>query len=373
MKNKLLIFTSNYSLFQIGFEMINLYGVVYFYQSFDNSIVIALGSIILLQLGYLSTLLVIVNLLGRLGTRVSMMIGSILFFFSFFPLVKLETDKDIVWIVCWILISMFAKAFHHLPFYYYVSIFTDSKSRGAEMGIVNAISVFFEALAPILGGFTLQRYGISSLAMVSLVIFGLSIIPLFFLDNYHFKPSTSIRKIMKLHSAKQLVRLHVVNELQANSNIAWYIYVFILIGANFTKLGTIFTIVIIISAIISYSVGKFLDHHNRRKIMHMEGFISALAWLLRAITTTFGMVIITDTIFKVNRYIKDELVDVLNLDLLTHEGHSEIIDDVILLRQVAVNIAIILSLSVSLLLVYYFGFEVAFFFSAFASLFFLIV
>lgn len=306
---------------------------------------------------------------AKFNTKVSMMIGVLGVLLSSVPLFFVESNSSLIFV--WIFLQIAGRTFYYLPYFYYLSKLTSRKKRGSQIGLLNGIIIFSLALAPLISGVVSDFFGIKGLISLTFTLSTLSLIPLFFIDSYKFKFTGDLNKIFSIKSLKTLNEINFINNGQENLNHFWHIYIFVLLGANFEKVGLLFAVVISIGALSSYIFGKFLDHHNRRTLIRYESIINSLSWMFRYLSTNVFTVFLADTFYKVNKYVKDAAIDVVGFDLLNHKHQQNILDEKIVLREIIANLSIAISLTLGLVLALTLGIQATFLLAALISLFFI--
>lgn len=340
-------FTISRTLFIASFAIIEQFGIVHFYLLFDKNLEFAIGLYIILHLGYALVLPLLMRIIEKTGVRNSMLIGIIFAFLSTVPLF-FSTGRTYLLLI-WVMLEIIWRSFYFVPFHYFTNKFTSSKHRGSEIGIINGMAIFAMGVTPLISGYVSEAYNLAGIAMLAACLSLLAIVPLLRLENFHFIYNNKLRSVIAAPGMLKMLLLLSLNFAQENINKIWYIFLFLFFSQDFSEFGLITTIAIFISAIISYLFGRFLDHHNRKTIIHYESILNSLAWGLRFIVNTPLGLITAETLYKVNKYIKDDAVDVINVDIISRQHHDESLDERITVRQIFANLAIALTLLIALL------------------------
>ncbi|MFQ5492707.1 MAG: MFS transporter [Candidatus Dojkabacteria bacterium] len=359
MNKELRYFTANRTLFNIAIALFELFGILNLYSIFDENLLYAVGPYIVIHFSYATLLPVFARYVGKMGIRTSMILGSILFLASLSPLIFVTEEIQFP-IFIWITLNIAARLVYYLPVHYYFTTMTSSRHRGEEIGIFNAIMLVSVMLIPLIGGNISENYSIAGLAVTSLFILGLSILPLFKLENEKFFYSGRLKRIESVRAVRKMVKLVIVDTIQGQFWVFWVIYVFIVLRGSFVGFGELFTIVGIINAVISVFLGKFLDRHNRKQFLNYDAIFVFVVWILRAIASSTLGILIAETAFKINLNLKNSAFGVLTYDFLSQSNHEVQIDEKIVIREISINYTISLALFAGFIIVTVGGFQLGF-------------
>jgi len=351
-----------------AFDLSNMFGIIYFYTKFNNSVYIAISAYIILHLLYGFLVLISPIIITKLHIKKSLIIASIFFTVSFIPLINLESTPHFKYILIWIILTVIAKSLYHVSFDYYLAKNTSSKGRGNQVSILLISLIFVKILSPILGGEITNAFGFVGLIMMMGVAFLASFIPLFYMKDTYFNNSFNLKYFLSQKPAKQLIKYNFINEFQARGVAFWYIYLFIFFSDSLEGFGVVFSATRLISIMLLIMIGKLLDTHNRKTVLHLNSILLSLGWILRAIANIPIFIIIADVIYKLSKQIKDETITVLNLDQVTHTHHIESVDEYISIKEASINIASGLALGSMLLIFHIFSFKGVFIFTGLTSL-----
>lgn len=367
MDKQLKFFSLHSIIFRISFDLTTLYGVIYFYQKFQQSLIIALGSFVVIHLLYALFIPIFINTITQTGSKYSLIIAIIFFCFSAITLIVIQDNPTISNLSVYVITQAIARTFYHIPHHIYITRGTHDKTRGTSYGIYTAVVVFFSGFATLFGGNVLQKYLGYGYAILNILLLILSLIPLLFLDNYRFIFSNNLLKVLRLKNIQKLRNITFANVFHAQAGIVWHIYVFLLLGSSYLNIGYLYAIVITISSLMAIIFGKYLDGHNRKKFFKNSAIITVVTWLLRSFAHTPVSVFIADTIFSINRQLRNEVFDVISYDLTSINNAEELFDEAIALREIIMNVFTAIGISCFLLITLIFGYETTFFFAAISA------
>lgn len=357
MERRFLLFSISRTLFIIAMDIIKIFVALHFYELYDNSLTIAIGAYVSVHLGYALALPWAAKYVSMLDTKKSLIVGASAMILSNIPIFFLEQNNYLL--IFWILLFIVAHLFYYIPYFIFVSKFTNSKQRGSQMGKLIAFAILASAISPLIAGYVSSIWGLHGIVLTAMLVTLASFILLIFIPTYRYSYTGKIFKLFKFKKLKKLYFLHSANGAQSNLNHFWHIFLFIFFGASYAKLGLFFTGIILFSAFMSLLFGQFLDHHNRKQIINYEAFLNTLGWSLRILAISLPTVVIADAIYKVNKYIKDEAVSVIDIDILNHKGQDEILDEKIVMRECVINFSIGVALILGIIIANNFGLKAA--------------
>jgi len=122
MERKYFYFGLTTTIFALGINLISIFGVVSLYVFYGGRIELAVLPFIIIHLLYAFTLPLTAKFTGKLGTRTSMIIGSLLFIMSYFALMFLY-EFDFWPVALWIVFNAAAHNFFFLSMHYFFTAF----------------------------------------------------------------------------------------------------------------------------------------------------------------------------------------------------------------------------------------------------------
>ena len=372
MNSQLKFFGLSTSLFDLAYSVGKLFSVLYFYIFFGNSLVIAIGGLAFVSMIHLITILLLGKSMGKIGVRTTLIISSIVFFLSFIPLYSINQSNSYLNYAISLFLFGVARGLYFLPYHYYVLKLTEEKNRGAQYGKFLAICAFFSIFSPFIGGYVTNTFGIQGIAIFSGIVFAFSILPLLKIENLKFDVTINLFKLIKLPNIRKSINIDLFINIQ-NQITFWEIYVFLLLDKQYMEFGLLFTLINIIGFVVAPLLGKLFDHNNRKRIYRIDGIFTGLIWIARYFAYNPLTVVISDSLYKINNSIKDTNFNLLNYDLITRDDDTLSLDEKIILREVYLNLLVIISVPILLLLVGIFDIKVVFIIAALFSFLFTIV
>jgi len=356
----------NNGLYKIGFDLVNIFGILYLFRLFGNSLEISIGLLSLIYLLYPIFEPFILRIIEGLGTKKSMILGSLISVTSVVPMFFFDS-KQWYFFAIWIVLTVIAKILYYIPYHYYAVTLTEGQQRGKDISYVTAVILFAGLITPIFGGYITQCFGLTGLAFTCMISLVISIIPLLFIKDYKFKFSRNIFELIGESNLIKTLRIMFVNELQAKETF-WSIYIFIMVGESFSNYGILISAVMLFSIPIMIILGKYSDHHNKRLLLRSDGILTSLLWFVRLLITNIYEVVIVDILHKVNMNLKNQTAGIITYDLASKDNQEIILDEKIAIREGFGNLFIGINLLTGLVVAYFFGINGTFVFAGFASL-----
>lgn len=193
----------------------------------------------------------------------------------------------------------FSAVFWWFSYHIYFTGFGKKEEYGKEIGLMEAVSVLTGAIAPVIGGLVLVNAGTSAFYAIGLFMLILSMLFIF-----SFKEPRKLRQITYKDIAKKI--LHNKNDFwafigsgaeEAIATIIWPVLLF-LIFRDFFKIGSYFSIVMIVVVLINYIVGSMTDTSKKENLEEIGSIAVFFSWLSRAFISHPLLLSIVEVIYK---------------------------------------------------------------------------
>lgn len=279
----------------------------------------------------------------RTSLKLSMVIGTIAWIGHFLALYLLEQYPSWpaeVLIALSLVFVVISATLYWAPFNVDFSSFGSKKQRGKEEGIFLAAQQLVGVAAPILGGWLIMTYDYTLTFLVGIVLVVLSIIPLFFLPKNPVQYEYGFFESFRLMFSKKYRYLtwSMIGH-GAESSVAfvvWPIFLFVVFAGNHFSVGAFATVIVLISMTLQVVLGKYLDHHKKRKILRLGVDFYALGWLAKAFTATPFGVFITSTFHSFGAILMGTPLQTMLHEKAADAGHY--IDEFTTIREIATTI-----------------------------------
>ena len=356
---RLKYYTLANSFFFLSFNLINSFVIALLFQNFKQSLLYSVGTLILIRIIYITLLPFAAKLIGAIGTRTSVIIGMIFLFLSTIPLFFIQDNVNML--LPWIMLMAISFTFYFLPISIFTSHYTESSTRGTQISTITTGLIFASGVTPIISGFIISKFAFEGFAVLLAVIIALGTIPFFKLNNFKFIYSGNILNIFRYN--KSLLKASWIETCHfstKNLSVMWTLYIFLFFGQDFKKFGIILTAITLFSAFLNISVGKFLNQHNRKDVLKIQVIFSPFSWVFRILANNTALIFFADAFHSLNSHLRESSVETTAFDLINRDEHKEILDEKIVVREILINLGIIITLTLAIILAHYFGIKASF-------------
>ncbi len=170
----------------------------------------------------------------------------------------------------------------------------DKTKIGTEVGTRYILASILALAAPFFGGVLIEAAGFQTTFLVGSVLLLISVFPLFFFPNRNISPHLSMRSITPLFKEKELRPFTVSGIGYASEvivrGIIWPLFIFLAIG-NFKEFGSVISLGLIVTTIVTYLVGFLADYGKRRNVITWTSIGNTLMWLARPFVSLSPMIV----------------------------------------------------------------------------------
>jgi len=200
------------------------------------------------------------------------------------------------------IILKFVYALFYWPAYHTdVARFSKKEFRGEQIGTSVVVYNLASVIAPFLGGLIIFKLGFSALFAMVLILLLISVIPLFFSGEIHEVYTDSYRKafrqIFNKKFYKEAVAFAAYGFDDGVNMFVWPIFMLVL-AINYESMGLITSGALFLSLIFAFYIGKLVDRLNRRKLLRIGSFLTAIAWLFKTFVRTPLDVFLAHSIYR---------------------------------------------------------------------------
>lgn len=372
MTKQFLSFSLSRALFELAFNVGSIFGIIYLYLLFDNSLVVAFGAFAIICILQAFFLAISAKRIGRVGIRYSLILGTILFFMAFMSLVLLDKANPAPFVVAWIALYSAGKALYFIPVHYYFLHYSEDHKRGDALGKLSAIIVLLSIFMPLIGGTISDSYGLAGMSVFAGLVLILSLVPLFGLPNLKFSFTGNLQKLLSMPSTKRELRILLTNTAQ-NIESIWQLFVFILLNGNFLDFGLLLTLVNMLSFIFNWFLAKFWDRQNKIKLLKLSGLATAAIWIGRMFVNNPLTAGISNLFFHLVAVPRNQIVSLIDYDYIQRDDSHALIDERLIAKEVFWNLFASLIVFAYLGVVLTVGWQGVFVLAALAALSFLLL
>jgi len=218
------------------------------------------------------------KLIFKIGIKKSILLSSPIYVIYFILLFLLKENLGLFFLVP--LVLGVADALFWIAFHEDFANFSDKKGRGNEVGLWYSFSILSGLIGPLLGGVILTFLNFSVLFVLVAVLTLLSSVPLFFSKDIKRKSNFDYN-FLKHVNFRDMISFIGVGVRGIVSVVFWPIFVFMILGA-YLKVGSLITVVGLITAIFSFIVGRLSDTtFRKRKLIKIGSVSHSLVWFVK--------------------------------------------------------------------------------------------
>ena len=357
-QNLFLLFISS-QIRNVAINLLGAFGVIFFFQKFENSIIYLLIYFFLSSLPYVFWAPLNGMIVCKLGLKKSIIIGTILFVFV--NMSYLLFDLSLAWgIVASLALTVISRSFYWIPYHIYFASFTNKENRGYQISVIKDVMIIFNIFIPILASLLIIKFGFDIIFILSMVLHAISIIPLLKIDDikldYSFKYFESFKRIFSKEFRHDSFLFFLEGAEGVSSVILWPVAMFLILKGDFAKLGFLTALVIAGTIITNILVGKMSDKKDKRKIIRFGAIFYSFGWILKMFSFN-GIQIFLSSLYH---NFADSIMRV-PYDNYWYEEDSkkgEFIDEYITLREMAIHAGRSFMLVITILAIKYLGFTI---------------
>lgn len=278
LKNELNALYTSVVLRDLAFSMVGIFVPLYLFIELKYS----LSSVILFYLIYSLSYGLFVfpssKLVDLLSFKYITLIASPLYISYFILLDLIPSYSWLFYLVPFL--QGVADSFFWLAFHFEFASSSDYKERGEEVGNWYNLSLFSGLVGPLIGGSLLLASGFDLLFfIVSALIFS-STIPMFFCSYKNKRMIIKLKEIFSVKFLKDGIAYFGSGGTGIIAGVFWPIFVFSFLQ-GYLKLGSLATIVSLLTLMFTVLVGKLSDRYSRRMVVKMGSLFNCASWVLR--------------------------------------------------------------------------------------------
>lgn len=258
-----------------------------------------------------------------------------------------------------------------IPYHVDFAIFTDTKKRGGQVGLMLSTITLLGVGGPMIAGSIIEAFSMQALFLIAIVTFLLGMIPFAIVPRTNEKFSWDYRRSWReLFAKKNRAVVWGSVALGAEDTIGiivWPIFIFLLLNGDYFKVGALSSLIVGVTVLLQYMFGHYLDRIGEKHQMLKTGSILyALGWIVKIFVATAFHVFIAGLYHKITKVMTETSYDAIFYDLAADQGHY--VDEFTVLSEMALQIGKILSFTTTAILVMFVSLNWAFIIGAIAAL-----
>lgn len=258
-----------------------------------------------------------------------------------------------------------------IPYHVDFAIFTDTKKRGGQVGLMLSTITLLGVGGPMIAGSIIEAFSMQALFLIAIVTFLLGMIPFAIVPRTNEKFSWDYRRSWReLFAKKNRAVVWGSVALGAEDTIGiivWPIFIFLLLNGDYFKVGALSSLIVGVTVLLQYMFGHYLDHIGEKHQMLKTGSILyALGWIVKIFVATAFHVFIAGLYHKITKVMTETSYDAIFYDLAADQGHY--VDEFTVLSEMALQIGKIIAYSTTAILIMFVSLNWAFIIGAIAAL-----
>ena len=173
-----------------------------------------------------------------------------------------------------------------MGFHIDVAVHSHKNTIGKESGMIHFSSILGAIIGPLLGSFIIHYFNFSVLFFTALVMFMISIIPMFFSKDLYVKPSFDFRSLFIKEHIKYFFAYFAQGIRLTVATVSWPIFIFTIFG-SYVVLGSYAAFATFSIGILSYFAGSAIDHMKEKGILiRIASPFESMLWIFSAFIST---------------------------------------------------------------------------------------
>ena len=360
----------NRLLIQIGLGILGIFGVIFFFEKFGNSVEKVLALYAVFYLVFAITAHLGAKLIERIGMKRMMAIAVVFLFLNIMSLFFWERNPSFFLLTFFIFVVLY-KSFYWIPYHIEFAEFTNRKTRGKQMAIFSNISEVIIAVLPIIGGLIIYNRGYESVFLIASIIVLISILPLLFIretkERYSWSAGTLIKEFFQKEN-RPIVWSNMGNGVQdAVGMVIWPMFIFTILEGNYLSVGIVTSLTIIALIVLRFSVGGALDKMSKGKVLKLGSIFYTTGWIVKIFVETGTGVFLSNTYHNFGKVVNKLSFESESYEQAADNGHY--IDEYTVLKETSLHVGKGVMFLASIPIVIFLGITTTFVLAAVATLF----
>jgi len=351
--------------------MLGIFLPIFLYNLFDKNfqaVVIYYGS------GYLFYGITVsfgVKFLNKFGfrnaLRVSVILGMIFYIIFYF----IDQNNFKYLIPLSLLILVFYRLLYWLPYHVNFAKFTNKKTRGRQVSVIEATRSVLGVFIPLIAGLILTYFNFDVLFVIAIILYFASGIPYLTIPRTRERFVWTFRETWKQFFSKKRRKTILAYMADGSENIVglvvWPIFIYQLLDGNYFKVGAISTLIIAISVIAQLFLGKYIDlKAKKEKVLKWGSLLYSFGWLVKIFISTTFQIFVVGAYHSITCIFLRTPFDALTYEISADQEHY--VDEFTVLREMSIQFGRVLMVISIILISFYFAIQWVFVLAALASI-----
>ncbi|OGY43989.1 MAG: hypothetical protein A3J62_02125 [Candidatus Buchananbacteria bacterium RIFCSPHIGHO2_02_FULL_38_8] len=336
------------------YQSINLLLIFYFFSFGLYLFLAAPGAIIASKITFKKSLIFSV-FGGTLFYVCFYFFESNILLFSILALIFVNIDRMLYWV----------------PYHSDFAKFTDKKTRGKTIAVLDSIASLVSIAIPAIAGFIIVQHGFNVLFLIVIFVYLSSVIPFFIIprisEQYTFTYLQTWRMLFHPRDRKILFTYMADGAESIIGAVIWPIFIWQILQGDFEAVGIISSLIILATILLRLIIGSYTDRLNKKKLLQLGSLLYSVGWLIKIFAQTGLHIFIVSTYHNLSSIAMRTPYDTLMYEKAADAGHY--IDEYTVLREMALNLGRLLAILVLFILLNFVGLNYAFIIAAVSILF----
>lgn len=355
-------------LIQIGVALLGIFLPIYLYEQFGLSLAKVILIFVVTSAGYSLLLPWGGMLMSRIGVKRSLILAIPLWLLALASLILLAYSP--LFVIPYVAFDVLGRLFYWVPYHIDFAKFTNRRTRGRQIALLQSISYLVLAVSPALAGLVLIYTGFNSLLLIVIGMYVLSIFPIIFIQPTHETYSYGYRESFGQLFAKRnrsLLLGYAGDGMQEIIGLViWPIFIYGIFQARYAAIGIVTSLSIVVVVVLSLVVGYLSDRWSKQRMLRIGSILYTSGWLLKVFVVTGWQVFLVDSYHQLGSAVSRTSFDATAYEQAADNGHY--VDEYTVLKEMALNGARVPVLLLALIVVAFFGINVVFVLAALATL-----
>lgn len=219
---------------------------------------------------------------GRLGYKKSVLGGQILWSIALLAIVGIEFNRWWIWVA--LILVPFAAMGYWIP-RHMLFMETSKKEFGQDEGKLLVVGKWGAIFGPILGGLIVNEFGFGWVWAACSALMILAAIPIVMIKSEKLKWNFDLpdfwQKFYGVWFRRDFLAFVGLGIEETLFDYFWPVFLLVVLGQSYVSLGAYKTVVLLVTTVMIWIVGRKIDRGGVRKFMTVATGILAVFWLVR--------------------------------------------------------------------------------------------
>jgi MFS family permease len=214
-----------------------------------------------------------------LGLKKGLILGT-LFYAGIFPILS-QIDGIGIWLYFFVIYLGISDTLYWLPFHSYYAALGDVEHRGKHIGVREALTTIFSAIAPFFGGLLITQVGFWATYAVAGTIMLIASIPIFLSTDCSPGEEMTFKKARKELDMRGFWLLFGDSLLYAFHGFLWPVVLYLIVQ-NYIVMGGFISFEMILIALLFLLLGHYFDRGKGKNIINTSFILFTILILGRS-------------------------------------------------------------------------------------------